>query len=293
MKIVFIGAVKFSARMLETLIEMKADVVGVCTLAESPFSADHIDLTVMANAAGIPVRYTPDINSKETIEWIKSLSPCVLFCFGWSRLIREPLLHLAPLGVIGYHPAALPANRGRHPMIWALFLGLRETASTFFFMDNGVDTGDILSQRSVEINEADDAGALYLRIADIAARQLREFLPSLKNRQYIRLPQNDENANYWRKRNRLDGQIDWRMSACSIHNLVRALSRPYPGAHFIHDGREIKVWRTEVVMESRCNLEPGKVLSIFDGSITIKTGQDALRLIDVEPAISLLPGEYI
>ena len=292
MRIVFIGSVQFSARMLETLIEMKTDVVGICTLPEASFNADYFDLTEIADAVGIAVRYTPDINAKESIEWIASLSPDVIFCFGWSRLIREPLLHLAPLGVIGYHPAALPENRGRHPLIWALALGMRETASTFFFMDEGADSGDIISQKSLEIHEADDAGTLYQRMVDVAAIQIMEFVPALENGHYSRAPQNAYQANYWRKRSRLDGQIDWRMPACSIHNLVRALSPPYLGAHFMHAGQEIKAWRTEVVTEPRSNLEPGKILSIDDG-IIIKAGSDAVRLVRIEPTINLRAGEYI
>ena len=168
MRIVFIGAVQLSAKMLEALIGMKADVVGVCAWAESSFNADHLDLTGIANAAGIAVRYTPDINAEESIEWIKTLSPDVVFCFGWSRLVKQPLLSIPPLGVVGYHPTALPANRGRHPLIWALALGMEQTGSTFFFMDEGVDSGDILSQRMLTIDATDDAGSLYGRICATA-----------------------------------------------------------------------------------------------------------------------------
>jgi len=115
MKIVFIGAVTFSEKTLEKLIVLKADIVGVCTLEKSSFNADHVDLTQLCMKHNIPVRYTTDINSDENISWIKILVPDVIFCFGWSRLLKIDLLNLAPLGVLGYHPAALPANRGRHP----------------------------------------------------------------------------------------------------------------------------------------------------------------------------------
>ena len=133
MKIVFIGAVKFSEHVLAKLIKMKADVVGVCTLKESVFNSDHTDLTELCRANKIPVNYCPDINSDKSINWIQSLNPDVIFCFGWSRLIKTELLNMTKLGVIGYHPTKLPRNRGRHPIIWSIILGLRETASTFFF----------------------------------------------------------------------------------------------------------------------------------------------------------------
>jgi methionyl-tRNA formyltransferase len=293
MRIVFIGAVRFSAMMLEALIQMRANVVGVCTLADAPFNADHIDLTAMASRAGIAVCYTPDINSAESIEWIQKRSPDVVFCFGWSRLIKQPLFNLAPLGVIGYHPAALPANRGRHPLIWALALGLEQTASTFFFMDEGADSGDILSQKQLTIRETDDAGSLYERITEVAMAQLKEFVPALKNGRYTRASQVGALTNYWRKRSRIDGQIDWRMPARSIHNLVRALCHPYPGAHFMHKGQEIKIWRTEIVSEKRNNLEPGKVLAVAKSDIVIKAGTDAVRLLNIDPTPVLTLGDYL
>ena len=132
MNIVFIGAVKISESFLKKLINIKSTPVAVCTLENSDFNADHIDLTTLCNENNIPVKYAPDINSKENVKWIKSYKPDVIFCFGWSFLLKSELLKVAPLGVVGYHPAALPKNRGRHPIIWALVLGLRKTASTFF-----------------------------------------------------------------------------------------------------------------------------------------------------------------
>ena len=88
-------------------------------------------------------------------------------------------MDLPLLGVIGFHPAALPANRGRDPIIWALVLGLQETASTFFFMDEGADSGDIISQEYLIITDSDDAGILYEKITQTALKQLREFVPRL------------------------------------------------------------------------------------------------------------------
>ena len=146
MRVLFIGAVEFSYRALKELIDMQVHLVGVCTLDQSTFNSDHVNLRPIADKKNIPVRYTPDINSESNLCWIQDLKPDVIFCFGWSRLIQKDLLDLPNLGVIGFHPAALPANRGRHPIIWALVLGLQETASTFFFMDEGADSGDIISQ---------------------------------------------------------------------------------------------------------------------------------------------------
>lgn len=293
MKILFIGAVQFSARALRELLSLGADVVGVCTLKESKFNADHFDLTPVANRYGLPVLQESELNEPQSISWIQNLHPDVAFCFGWSRLIRQPLLGLPPMGVIGFHPAALPANRGRHPIVWALVLGLSQTASTFFFMDEGADTGDILSQTFVPIAPTDDAGELYERITQAALGQLHEFLPKLAAGTFTRQPQNSYLANSWRKRNTSDGRIDWRMAAESIHNLVRGLARPYEGAHFDFGGNEIKVWKAGVEENVPLNLEPGKVLAVTNKDILVKTGVGAIRLQEIWPKISVKVGSYL
>ena len=293
MRILFIGAVAFSAQALLELIAMRAEVIGVCTLKESKFNSDYEDLTPIAEQARLPVRYTPDVNSVENLAWVRELKPDVVFCFGWSRLIKRPLLELPPLGVIGFHPAALPANRGRHPLIWALVLGLQETASTFFFMNEGADSGDILSQVKLSIDESDDAGSLYARITEVAMEQIRDFVPRLASGTVPRLVQDHQKANVWRKRGYADGQIDWRMAASSIHNLVRGLTRPYVGAHFDYDGQTIKVWKTEVEMNVPNNLESGKVLEILDTGVLVKAGIGAVRLLELDSSVHFRVGDYL
>src|SRR3990167_9339747 len=97
MRILFIGAVKFSHSALNHLIKMQANIVGVCTLEQSTFNADHVDLSFTCRSHKIEFRYTPDINSPETIDWIEGLKPDVIFCFGWSKLIKTELLKIPSL----------------------------------------------------------------------------------------------------------------------------------------------------------------------------------------------------
>ena len=293
MRIIFIGSVSFSAFALRELISMGVELVGVCTLTKSSFNADFEDLTPISQSANIPVCPIEDVNSPEAIEWINSKSPDVIFCFGWSRLIREPLLSLPPLGVLGFHPSALPANRGRHPIIWALVLGLSQTASTFFKMDRHADSGDIISQVMIDIYPDDNASTLYKRISLTAINQLREFVPLLASGTVRYLPQEHSISNHWRKRGAKDGCIDWRMAATSIHDLVRGLTRPYIGAHFDYNGLSIKVWRTEIISGIATNLEPGKILDVSESSFLVKTGIDAIRVIEYSPQLSLHPGSYL
>lgn len=293
MRIVFIGAVEFSLRALELLVDLDAEIVGVCTLEESKFNADHVDLSGFSAEHGIPSIYADDINSIEIFSWIQNKLPDVIFCFGWSRLIKQELLQLAPLGVVGFHPAALPANRGRHPIIWALVLGLKKTASTFFFMNAAADCGDILSQHDILIAEDENARTLYDKVVQTALVQVEEFLPQLSTRSFQIRKQNHKFANTWRKRGYLDGQIDWRMSAQSIYNLVRGLVKPYVGAHFLVGNKEIKVWKVAIVMGSPINAEPGKVLLHENGKFIVKCGVDAIALLDIDPELNVDLGVYL
>ncbi len=293
MKVLFIGGVQLSARALQELIAMSVNIVGVCTISQSTINSDHYDLSPIAEKSQIPVRLTPNINSPDALAWIRSLEPDVIFCFGWSQIIRKPLLEIPPMGIVGYHPAALPFNRGRHPLIWALVLGLPETASTFFFMDEGVDSGDILTQQIVAIRHTDNAQSLYERITQVAISQIRDFVPRLMEKRYDRYPQDHQKANAWRKRVMFDGEIDWRMAAESIHNLVRGLTHPYVGAHFVRRDDVIKVWRTEVVNSAPLNLEPGKILNVDTDGILVKVGVGAIRLCEISPKIDLHVGDYL
>jgi methionyl-tRNA formyltransferase len=293
MRIIFIGSVEFSLRALARLTELNAKVVGVCTLQKSKFNADHVDLTDFSVGQGIPSFYVDDINSNDTLNWIQDKSPDVIFCFGWSRLIKQTLLELAPLGIIGFHPAALPANRGRHPIVWALVLGLKKTASTFFFMDSGVDSGDIISQKEILISQEDDARSLYDKVANTALTQIAEFLPHLSTKSFQRIKQNELHSNIWRKRDVVDGKIDWRMSAQSINNLVRGLALPYIGAHFLADGKEIKVWKSSLFKGEADNIEPGKVVRLTKRGPVIKCGEGAICLIETEPKFKLKVGTYL
>jgi methionyl-tRNA formyltransferase len=184
------------------------------------------------------------------------------------------------MGVVGYHPAALPQNRGRHPIIWALALGLEQTASTFFLMDENADSGDILSQVPVSIDPHDDAGDLYQKLTDTALTQLQELTTAMAAGNAKRTPQDHSRANYWRKRSASDGRIDWRMPATGIHNLIRSLARPYPGAHCDYEGKAIRIWRAKPHNAAQANLEPGKVIKVRLRNIFVKCGDGAVELIE-------------
>jgi len=293
MRIIYIGTVEFSKIALERLIELKANIVGVLTQESSKFNADFADLTDVCKKNNIPYKYVKDINENENLEWIKDKSPDIVFCFGFSQIIKNPLLSLPPKGIIGCHPAELPRNRGRHPLIWALALGLDRTASTFLFMDEGADSGDILSQEEVSIEYSDDAGTLYRKVTNVALRQIEKFLIQLQEGTYSRIPQDHTKANYWRKRNKEDGKIDFKMTGRAIYNLVRALTKPYVGAHVTYQGNEIKIWRAVEQKSDVRNIEPGKVLEISNNFILVKCCEGAILLVEHEFVSLPKVGEYL
>jgi methionyl-tRNA formyltransferase len=272
---------------------MGENIVGVITKEKSNFNSDFRDITPICRLNNIEYLYVNKINHKENIEWIRGHNPDIIFCFGWSQILAPELLSIPHLGVIGYHPAKLPNNRGRHPLVWALCLGLKETGSTFFFMDKGADTGDILSQELIEIDEDDNAQSLYNKMIHVSLKQIDIFLPELKSGNYKRIHQDKEKGNTWRKRVYEDGIIDWRMSAETIHNLVRGLTRPYVGANFEYDGKNIIVWKTKICMNKDYNIEPGKVIGNENGFPKVKCGIDSIILEEIEPVITIKEGAYL
>ncbi len=293
-KILFIGCVESSYILLSKLIESGKNVVGVITKEKSDFNADFSDLSPLCQQHNIPFLHVKNANEPEAIAFAKNLSPDICYCFGWSQLLKEELLSIFPIGTVGFHPAALPNNRGRHPIIWALALGLKETASSFFMITLGTDDGPIISQKIIAIDYEDDAKTLYDKILKTAVEQEIEFTNNFENEAVHFVSQDPSTGNSWRKREKKDGQIDWRMSSYTIYNLVRSLTKPYPGAHFVFKNEEYKVWKVqELRADGLENIEPGKVLDITDeGYMDIRVSDGIIRLLQYDKPI-LQKGDYL
>jgi len=293
MRIVYIGTVELSAGMLNKAIDIKADIVGVITKKEPGLNSDYADLSGIAKRYDIPYRYEDDVNRRDCLEWIRSLRPDIIFCFGFSQILKRDILNIPSRGVIGYHPALLPQNRGRHPIIWALALGLEKTGSTFFFMDEHPDSGNIVDQEEVPISYEDNARSLYDKLAKITEGQIERLCMKLRDGKFRGAAQDDARANYWRRRYKRDGEIDFRMGKKDIYNLVRALSRPYVGAHLIYNASEIKVWSAREAQYEASNVEYGKVLDADKNGVLVKCHDGAVLLTEHE--FEKLPkiGDYL
>ncbi|MFC2035009.1 methionyl-tRNA formyltransferase [Chloroflexota bacterium] len=289
MRIVFVGTVNFSRHCLKEVLENGGNVVALFTLdkAHTGFHSDYADLSDIANEHVIPVYDIKDIKSYENIELIRSLEPDVIFVFGWSQLIPKQILDIPSLGCIGTHPALLPLNRGRHPIIWALVEGLEKSGLTFFYIDEGMDSGDILWQKSFPITLEDNAESIYMKIKGMASEAIQDFLPQLQQGNAPRMPQDNSQASYWRKRTEKDGTIHWKAPTMQTYNLIRALTHPYVGAHTYIKGKKTLIWRAQLPQKplpsENQNLLPGTIFAVTNTGFNIRTGDDYLTILEYEP----------
>lgn len=282
MKILFIGCVKSSARFLEAVYsKTEAEIVGVVTKIQSNYNADHVSLHPFCEENKIDWLDYED--SKQLAEWVKLKSPDVIYCFGWSYLLPKEIYSITKLGAVGYHPTLLPQNRGRHPIIWTLVLGLKETGSTFFYLDDLPDAGAILNQRKIYLDDFENANTLYEKLLKAGEKQVIELTSDFINETLQPIVQDETKATYWRKRSKADGKIDWRMSAQTIMNLINALTKPYVGAYFEYEGKEIIVWKAvKIESDNTEHLIPGEIIVVAEGYFIIKTSDKLLKIIDYE-----------
>lgn len=294
LRILLIGCVKSSELFLKRLIEDKANIVGVITKSESKFNSDFVDLGALCRLHNIDYLYVKNANDIVAKKFIKDKNVDLVLCLGWSQLLDNEILNIPRLGCVGFHPAELPHNRGRHPIIWALALGLNRTASTLFLMDEKADTGKIISQQYIDIDYSDDAKILYDKIMIVALEQISDILKDFESNTVNPIPQFSEEGNSWRKRSKEDGKIDWRMSSRGIYNLVRALTKPYVGAHFTYKDVDYKVWKVKEIFDDECqNFEPGKVIKVISSNdFIIKAGDNLIEVLNCED-IELKEGDYL
>jgi methionyl-tRNA formyltransferase len=191
------------------------------------------------------------------------------------------LLALPSLGFIGMHPTMLPVGRGRAPIPWAIILGLKETGVTWFYVDPGADTGDILVQQSVPVLDSDTSSTLGARTDDVAAQLLCKALPLLANDHAPRIKQDESAVTVWPRRKPEDGVMDWSRDAGALCRWIRALTHPYPGAFTHLTGRKLWVWSAERVILPLAGA-PGEVLAVDQRGAIVSTGKGLLNLTHVQ-----------
>lgn len=235
-------------RCLKTLISGGVEVPLVVTVADDPNETQWFG-SVAATAAeyGITAITPPDANTPELQRTISDLQPDFIFSFYYRSMLAAPLLRIARLGALNMHGSMLPNYRGRAPVNWAILRGERETGATLHYMVERADAGEIVDQLAVPILRDDDAREVFAKVTVAAETVLARSLPGLIAGTAPRRIQPIEPAQYFGRRRPEDGRIDWAWPAEQIHNLVRGVAPPFPGAFADVQGERWWVHKTRVV----------------------------------------------
>ncbi len=194
---------------------------------------------------GVRMATTGNVNAPEFVSELISINPRLLVIAGYSTVFRRSLLDAAKLGAINLHAGRLPEYRGGSPLNWQIINGEPEAGICVIQADEGIDTGDVLAETSIPIAPDDTITDLHRRANELFPTLVLDVLTALDAGDVARRVQDESRAGYWHQRNDGDGRIRWSTStARQVRDLVRAVTRPYPGAFFEHDGRRIRVWRT-------------------------------------------------
>ncbi len=228
----------------------------------------------------LPVYAPQDINHPLWLAKIRQLQPEVLFSFYYRQMIKAELLALPAQGCLNLHGSLLPKYRGRCPVNWVLINGEKETGVSLHYMTPQADDGDIVAQAKVPIADADTALTLFAKLEKAASLLLDDVLPKLRAGKAPRTPQDHQQATYYGGRRPEDGLIDWSRSATAIYNLVRAVTKPYPGAFTWVGDRKLLIW-SALAEEGQGSEPPGSVLS--SQPLKIACGQGVLRVEQAQP----------
>lgn len=293
MRVVLVGAVDSTQIALEKLVEQGVAPVALFTLplSKSERHSDFTHLKPVAEKYGVPVVEVSNINSPEALDKIRFLQPDYLFIIGWSQICHQELLSIPRIGSIGCHPAPIPENRGRAVIPWTILQNRKDTAMTLFWLDKGIDSGDILLQDKFSVADDETATTLCDKHNNSLIKMFSEVIPLLKEGKGQRIKQDNKGATYCAKRGPDDGFIDWNLSAQSIWTLIRAVTKPYPGAFSFYQGERLTIWEADYVGDAPYWGSPGQVQAITDNGALVQCGDGKhilLKLVQLqsEPEIN-------
>lgn len=282
MRLVFMGTPEFALPSLEVLVAAGCVIDSVVTGPDKPRGRGRellpTPVKVAAQTHGIPLLQPRSTRDPEFIEALRRLSPDLIVVVAF-RILPPAIIGLPSRGAINLHASLLPRYRGAAPINWALINGETSTGVTTFFLEEKVDTGEIIHQREVSIGEDDDAGSLHDRLASVGAAVVLETVRSIEAGNPPRSPQDPSKATPAPKIYRDHCIIQWERPAPLLRNLIRGLS-PHPGAFTLHHGSVVKIFRS-VVEPSVTRLLPGEIRS--DGEVLlVGTGSTALSILEIQ-----------
>lgn len=279
MKAALIGSVSSSVAALRGMRRGGLEIAAVCGLHERHAAtvSDYHALRPLAEEAGVPFVTFDKVTEPAAYQALALARPDWLFVIGLSQLVPPELRDMAVAGAIGFHPTMLPKGRGRAPVAWTILLN-EPAAANLFFLTDEADAGDIIAQRPVEVRPDDYAADLIARTNVVLEQMVVDLCPAFASGQVPRHPQDEQRATYYPRRRPEDGLIDWRESADEIYRLVRAVSRPYPGAFTHRLGTKVIVWRARpVAIDAKGETaRPGTIIDLHSERPIVTTGRDAL-----------------
>ncbi|NNH70470.1 methionyl-tRNA formyltransferase [Nocardia uniformis] len=277
MRVVTFGFQTWGRRTLQALIDSRHEVVLAVTHPASASSYKAIwndSVEELARERGIPVHLTERADA-ETIDLVKRAEPDIIVVNSWYTWMPAELYAMPPHGTVNLHDSLLPKFTGFSPVLWALISGETETGLTVHRMDDSLDTGDILVQKSLPIGPTATGTELVLAGMDLIPEAVDEALTAIENGTAVWRPQDRTERTYFHKRADIDSRIDWTWSAVDLERFVRALSAPYPPAYSYYRGQRVEILASRI-SDYRFGGTPGRVV-VVDGQAAVVCGRDSFR----------------
>ena len=293
MKVIVFAYHNMGIAGLAALVKHGYDIAAVFTHEDDPQENCWFEsVKEWASRRNLPVYTTEEINSPSWIKKISELKPDIIFSFYYRKMIASGILAIPELGAFNLHGSLLPRYRGRCPANWVIINGEKQTGVTLHYMIEKPDAGDIVGQKEVAIDYRDTAKTLYDKLCRQASLLLDDLLPQILTGQIPRSKQNLGAGNYFGGRRPEDGRIDWNKSATEIYNLIRGVTKPYPGAFALLENNEkMIIWWGEPGEGSPDEIS-GKVI-VRQEEVLVQTGKNAIKLADIEVAGKRIYGSEI
>lgn len=281
MRILFMGTPDIAAASLAAILEAGHEVCGVFTREDKPVGRKQIltapPVKQLALEHNLPVYQPKTLRTEEVQQQIRELAPELIVVVAYGRILPPEVLCVPPKGCINLHVSLLPKYRGAAPVQWSVINGDKETGVSIMYLDEGLDTGDILNVAPVTIGPEETSGELFERITAQGAKTLVETIASIAEGTAVRTPQDHSKATLAPPLTKEMARFAFDQPAQKLHDLVRGMN-PWPVAYFEQEGKKIKVRKSHVAAG---NGAPGTVLSIKP--LTIACAEGALELDEVVP----------
>lgn len=245
MKFAFVTCVQIGLSCMEAIYDVNGTLDLIISIPDEKAKkkSGRIYVDDFASKHKIPVIKSNHVNDVAVIEAIKAHDIDWLFIIGWSQIASKEVVETPNIGTIGAHPTLLPIGRGRAAIPWAIIKGLDVTGVSFFKMNEGVDTGLILKQEEVPIQSSETALTLYNKVNTAHEILIKKLFVDLQNNNIEGKIQDESKATYWEGRKPKDGELSLTMTMDQVDRLVRATTKPYPGAFTIRGDKKIIIWK--------------------------------------------------